>query len=69
MHPPTCWAVQPGPSVVSLLRRIGGRLAARSTAWYSGSPNCAAPAFAPPVAVASVGDGLPSAPITDGSQS
>jgi hypothetical protein len=69
MQPFTCWAVQPGVSVVSLLRMIAGRLAARRTAWYSTSPNSAAPALAPPVAVASVGAGLPSGPITFGSQS
>ena len=69
MQPPTCCGVQPGASVVSFLRRIGGRLAARRTAWYSGSPYCAEPALAPPVTVASVGAGLPSGPITFGSQS
>ena len=79
MQPPTCSAVHPGSqppfglltivNVVSFLRSSGARLAARSTAWYSGSPNCDAPALAPPVAVASVGAGLPDGPITFGSQS
>ena len=34
----TCCGVQPGLQVVSVLRRSAGRLAARRTAWYSGSP-------------------------------
>ena len=38
MQPSFCSGVQPGLSVVSFLRMIAGRLAARSTAWYSSSP-------------------------------
>ena len=69
MQPPICCAVQPLLHVVSVLRSSAGRFSARSTAWYSGSPNCAAPACVPPVTVASLGAGLPSEPITFGSQS
>ena len=45
------------------------RLAARSTAWYSSSPEVEEATFSPPVTLASVGAGLPSGPITFGSQS
>ncbi len=70
MQPSTCSGVQPGASVVSLERRIAGRLAARSTASYSGRPAVEIAAFDPPVTVGSLGPaGLPSGPITLGSQS
>ena len=43
MQPPTWAGVQPFDHVVAVLRRIGGRLAARSTASYSGRPDVAPP--------------------------
>ena len=67
-----CSGVQPGVQVVSLPRRIAGRLAARSTAWYWVRPAVTPPAPAlveSPVTAPSVGSGLPLGPITLGSQS
>ena len=69
MQPSFCAGVQPGSSVVAFLLRIAGRLAARVTAWYCVSPLTEDAAFAPPVTVGSLGAGLPSGPITFGSQS
>ena len=67
-----CAGVQPVLQVVSPRRRIGARLDARSTAWYSGSPEVLPPGpwlLVSPVTVPSVGAGCPLGPITFGSQS
>ena len=72
MHPCSCLGVQPIVSVVAFFLMIGGRLAARRTAWYSGRPAVTPPApviVESPVTVPSVGAGLPVGPITFGSQS
>ena len=68
----TCSGVQPGVQVVLFARSSGGRLAARKTAWYCGSPAVTPPApwlVVSPVTVPSDGAGLPSGPMTFGSQS
>jgi hypothetical protein len=74
MQLPICAGVHPGLQEGSLPRRIGGRLAARRTAWYSGRPETAPPGgsllLSPAAArLGSCVAGLPSGPITFGSQS
>ena len=72
MQPSFCSGVQPGVQVVSLPRRIGARLAARCTAWYSVRPAVEPPApplVESPVTAPLLGSVLPLAPMTLVSQS
>ena len=67
-----CSGVHPGVQVVSALRRIGGRLEARSTAWYWVSPAEEPPApelVESPVTAPLLASVLPLGPMTLVSQS